>query len=226
MVAVQRGGGGGPGGGPGGPGGFGGPGGNLSWLADNEVVAKELKLTDRQKPKVKESPSAKQQAGRGYQQTAPADRNATNRRPSKRRPGHARRRQIDPPLTLAAREPARRSAGALKASGYQSGPDVMGASRGQARWDPGAVAAGRTVPGPTGGQRRAGPGPQDDVRSDAAASEINLKVNSPKPWIRPRSSGSRRFSSRSRAHPRCCGCGCRRKARNYRGAGRRDPGKS
>src|SRR5208337_4023634 len=60
----QRGGrgqrGGGPGGGPGGPGGWGGPGGpggpggNLIALAGNEAVAKELKLTDRQKAKVKQ----------------------------------------------------------------------------------------------------------------------------------------------------------------------------
>jgi Spy/CpxP family protein refolding chaperone len=51
----QRGGrgqrGGGPGGGPGGPGG---PGNNLVALAGNEAVAKELKLTDRQKAKVKQ----------------------------------------------------------------------------------------------------------------------------------------------------------------------------
>src|SRR5271157_6250406 len=52
--------GGGPGGGPGGPGGWGGPGGpggpggNLIALAGNEAVAKELKLTDRQKAKVKQ----------------------------------------------------------------------------------------------------------------------------------------------------------------------------
>ena len=58
------------GGGPGGgPGGWGGPGGNLIMLAGNEAVAKELKLTDRQKAKVKQiSDDQNKKRGEVFQQ--------------------------------------------------------------------------------------------------------------------------------------------------------------
>ena len=71
----KRGGGGGPGGAGGGPGGWGGPGGpggpggNLIALAGNEAVAKELKLTDRQKAKVKQiSDDQNKKRGEVFQQ--------------------------------------------------------------------------------------------------------------------------------------------------------------
>ena len=105
--------GGGPGGGPGGPGGWGGPGGpggpggDLIRLADNEAVAKELKLTDRQKTKIKQiAEEQNKKRGEVVQQLRQQTDAATNLATQQAQAAALQQQQIDPNLDAAAREPA------------------------------------------------------------------------------------------------------------------------
>ncbi len=128
----QRGGrgqrGGGPGGGPGGPGGWGGPGGpgsNLVALAGNDAVQKELKLTERQKAKVKQI-SDDQNKKRGVvfqqlrQQTDMAKAQAAQQAQAEALQGG----QIDPSVDARGSGAGNALAGALNSRGYQ--PQVYG----------------------------------------------------------------------------------------------------
>ncbi len=126
----QRGGGGGPGGGPGGPGGpggFGGPGGSLIMLAGNEAVAKELKLTDRQKAKVKQiSDDQTKKSGEVFQQL----RQQTDRAKAQAealaqaQALQGGQGQIDPSVDARGAGAGNPLAGALNQRGYQ--PQVYG----------------------------------------------------------------------------------------------------
>jgi hypothetical protein len=124
----QRGGGGGPGGGPGGPGGFGGPGGpgsNLIMLAGNEAVAKELKLTDRQKAKVKQiSDGQNKKRDEVFQelrqQTDMAKAQAAQEAQAEALQGG----QVDPSVDARGAGAGNPLAGALNQRGYQ--PQVYG----------------------------------------------------------------------------------------------------
>ena len=129
----QRGGGGGPGGpggGPGGwggPGGPGGPGGNLIALAGNEAVAKELKLTDRQKAKVKQiSDDQNKKRGEVFQQlrqqTDMAKAQAAQQAQAEALQGG--QGQIDPSVDARGSGAGNGLAGALNSRGYQ--PQVYG----------------------------------------------------------------------------------------------------
>src|SRR5271157_5754297 len=131
----QRGGrgqrGGGPAGGPGGPGGWGGPGGpggpgsSLIALAGNDAVQKELKLTERQKAKVKQI-SDDQNKKRGVvfqqlrQQTDMAKAQAAQQAQAEALQGG----QIDPSVDARGSGAGNARAGALNSRGYQ--PQVYG----------------------------------------------------------------------------------------------------
>src|SRR5271157_2532852 len=173
----QRGGrgqrGGGPGGGPGGPGGWGGPGGpggNLIALAGNEAVAKELKLTDRQKAKVKQiSDDQNKKRDEVFQQFRQQADMAKAQAAQQAQAEALQTPQIDPSVDA-------RGSGAGKCPGR--GLEQPGLSAPGLRWaGPGGpdrscpARAGSPAPGTASGQRRAGPELSDDARGDAAAPE-------------------------------------------------------
>jgi len=131
----QRGGrgqrGGGPGGGPGGPGGWGGPGGpggpggNLIALAGNEAVQKELKLTDRQKAKVKQiSDDQNKKRGEVFQQLRQQTDMAKAQAAQQAQLEALQGGQIDPSVDARGSGAGNALAGALNQRGYQ--PQVYG----------------------------------------------------------------------------------------------------
>ena len=118
----------------GGPGGFGGPGGDLIRLADNEVVAKELKLTDRQKAKVKQIAERKTRSGGEVfqqlrQQTDIATQQAAQQAAAAALQGGG---QIDPSVDARGSGAGNALAGTLNQRGYQPqvyGGRIQGAAR-------------------------------------------------------------------------------------------------
>src|SRR5271157_6007794 len=128
----QRGGrgqrGGGPGGGPGGPGGWGGPGGpggNVIALAGNEAVAKELKLTDRQKAKVRQiSDDQNKKRGEVFQQLRQQTDMAKAQAAQQAQLEALQGEQIDPSVDARGSAAGNALAGALNNRGYQ--PQVYG----------------------------------------------------------------------------------------------------
>ena len=129
--------GGGPGGGPGGPGGWGGPGGpggpggDLIRLADNEAVAKELKLTDRQKTKIKQiAEEQNKKRGEFFQQFRQQTDAATNLAAQQAQAAALQQQQIDPNLDARGSGAGNPLAGALNQRGFQ-GPLYGGRVQGQ-----------------------------------------------------------------------------------------------
>ncbi len=128
----QRGGrgqrGGGPGGGPGGPGGWGGPGGpgsNLVALAGNDAVQKELKLTERQKAKVKQiSDDQNKKRGEVFQQLRQQTDMAKAQAAQQAQAEALQEGQIDPSVDARGSGAGNALAGALNSRGYQ--PQVYG----------------------------------------------------------------------------------------------------
>ena len=131
----QRGGrgqrGGGPGGGPGGPGGWGGPGGpggpgsNLIMLAGNDAVQKELKLTERQKAKVKQiSDDQNKKRGEVFQQLRQQTDMAKAQAAQQAQAEALQGGQIDPSVDARGSGAGNALAGALNSRGYQ--PQVYG----------------------------------------------------------------------------------------------------
>ncbi|MGC1717539.1 MAG: hypothetical protein WA746_01005 [Isosphaeraceae bacterium] len=128
----QRGGrgqrGGGPGGGPGGPGGWGGPGGpgsNLVALAGNDAVQKELKLTERQKAKVKQiSDDQNKKRGEVFQQLRQQTDMAKAQAAQQAQAEALQGGQIDPSVDARGSGAGNALAGALNSRGYQ--PQVYG----------------------------------------------------------------------------------------------------
>ena len=124
--------GGGPGGGPGGPGGWGGgpgggPGGDLVRLADNEAVAKELKLTDRQKARVKQiADEQNKKRGEVFQQLRQQTDIATQQAAQQAQAEalQAGQGQIDPSIDARGSGAGNAVAGVLNRRGYQ--PPVYG----------------------------------------------------------------------------------------------------
>jgi len=123
----QRGGRGGPGG-PGGPGGFGGPGGpggNLVMLANNEAVQKELKLTDRQKARVKQiADDQTKKSGEVFQQLRQQTDMAKAQAAQQAQAEALQGGQIDPSVDARGAGAGNALAGALNQRGYQ--PQVYG----------------------------------------------------------------------------------------------------
>ena len=120
--------GGGPGGGPGRPGGWGGPGGpggNLIALAGNEAVAKELKLTDRQKAKVKQiSDDQNKKRGEVFQQLRQQTDMAKAQAAQQAQAEALQEGQIDPSVDARGSGAGNALAGALNNRGYQ--PQIYG----------------------------------------------------------------------------------------------------
>ena len=122
----QRGGrgqrGGGPGGGPGGPGG---PGSNLIALAGNDAVQKELKLTERQKAKVKQiSDDQIKKRGEVFQQLRQQTDMAKAQAAQQAQAEALQGGQIDPSVDARGSGAGNALAGALNSRGYQ--PRVYG----------------------------------------------------------------------------------------------------
>ena len=122
----QRGGrgqrGGGPGGGPGGPGG---PGSNLVALAGNDAVQKELKLTERQKAKVKQiSDDQNKKRGEVFQQLRQQTDMAKSQAAQQAQAEALQGGQIDPSVDARGSGAGNALAGALNSRGYQ--PQVYG----------------------------------------------------------------------------------------------------
>jgi hypothetical protein len=121
----QRGGRGQRGGGPGGLGGPGGPDGNLIALAGNDAVQKELKLTDRQKAKVKQiSDDQNKKRGEVFQQLRQQTDMAKAQAAQQAQAEALQGGQIDPSVDARGSGAGNALAGALNSRGYQ--PQVYG----------------------------------------------------------------------------------------------------
>ena len=124
------------GGGPGGgPGGWGGPGGNLIMLAGNEAVAKELKLTDRQKAKVKQiSDDQNKKRGEVFQQIRQQADMAKAQAAQQAQAEALQAPQIDPSVDARGSGAGNALAGALNSRGYL--PPIYGGRLQEGQIDP------------------------------------------------------------------------------------------
>ena len=153
-------------------GGPGGPGGNLIALADNEAVAKELKLTDRQKAKVKQiSDDQNKKRTEVFQQlrqqTDIATQQAAQEAQAEALQGG--QGQIDPSVDARGSGAGNGLAGALNSRGYQ--PQVYGGRiQGQGQVDPAQQQQAAQFQGRQAAERRAGSELPDDARGDAGTS--------------------------------------------------------